>query len=61
MAKEEKKADLNVENKFSKEQLIGAKRYIESVDVLNVVLEDNKLYSFSDVDRLVSNFLKIKC
>lgn len=61
MAKEEKKADLNVENKFSKEQLIGAKRYIESVDVLNVVLEDDKLYSFSDVDRLVSNFLKIKC
>lgn len=61
MAKEEKKADLNVENKFSKEQLIGAKRYIESVDVLNVVLEYDKLYSFSDVDRLVSNFLKIKC
>lgn len=61
MAEEEKKADLNVENKFSKEQLIGAKRYIESVDVLNVVLEDNKLYSFSDVDMLVSNFLKIKC
>lgn len=61
MAKEEKKADLNVENKFSKEQLIGAKKYIESVDVLNVVLEDDKLYSFSDVDRLVSNFLKIKC
>lgn len=61
MAKAEKKVDLKVENKFSKEQLIGAKRYIESVDILNVVLEDDKLYSFNDVDKLVSDFLKIEC
>lgn len=61
MAKVEKKADLKIENKFSKEQLISAKRYIESVDILNVVLEGDKLYSFNDVDKLVSDFLKIEC
>lgn len=61
MAKAEKKADLKIENKFSKEQLISAKRYIESVDILNVVLENDKLYSFNDVDKLVSDFLKIEC
>lgn len=61
MAKAEKKDDLKIENKFSKEQLISAKRYIESVDILNVVLKDDKLYSFNDVDKLVSDFLKIEC
>lgn len=47
-------------NKFSKEQLLSAKRYINSKDILNVILENGKTYSFDEVDGLLTKALERK-
>ncbi|WP_024832386.1 hypothetical protein [Ruminiclostridium josui] len=45
---------------FSKEQIISCKRYAGRKDLLNVLLESNKMYSFDEVDNSINNFLKGK-
>lgn len=52
-----KKTDLN---KFSKEQLLSAKKYINNKDILNVILENGKTYSFDEVDGLLTKALERK-
>lgn len=61
MAKKKETEKNNVNPKFTKEQLIYSKRYINMVDVLAVVLDNDKEYTFDEVDKLVSDFMKIKC
>lgn len=48
------------EPKFTKEQLIKSKMYRHQIDVLKVVLEENKTYSISETDKLINDFLKRK-
>lgn len=61
MAKKKETEKNNVNPKFTKEQLIYSKRYINMVDVLAVVLDNDKEYTFGEVDKLVSDFMQIKC
>lgn len=61
MAKKKEAEKNNVNPKFTKEQLIYSKRYINMVDVLAVVLDNDKEYTFDEVDKLVSDFMQIKC
>lgn len=66
MANKNKPADVGAEpvaeqvSKFSKEQMISAKRYSNRKDLLHVVLKDDQLYSFEEVDKLVDDFMKGK-
>ncbi|UWD46858.1 hypothetical protein NYR90_09870 [Clostridioides difficile] len=44
--------------KFTKEQIVNAKKYIDKKDLLNAILKEDELYSFSVVDNIISNFMK---
>lgn len=46
--------------KFSKEQILSAKKYIDKKDVLSVILKESQLYTFDAVDELVEKFMKEK-
>lgn len=46
--------------KFSKEQILSAKKYIDIKDVLNAILKEGQLYTFDEVDELVEKFMKEK-
>lgn len=52
-----KKTDSNIE-KFTKEQFLQSKRYIQDRDILNVLLDDDKKYSFTEVDEILNKFLE---
>lgn len=43
---------------FTKEQLVNSKKYRNSIDVLNAILDDNRRYSFTEVDELIEKFYK---
>lgn len=44
------------EDTFTKEQLVNSKKYRDSIDALNVVLDDEKQYTFSEIDKLLKSF-----
>lgn len=44
--------------KFTKEQLITAKKFKDRKDALGAVLEDNKTYTVSEAEKLLDNFMK---
>lgn len=46
------------EYKFTKDQLVKSKRYIEYRDILEAILEKDEVHSFSEVDEKIDNFLK---
>ena len=46
------------ETTFTKRQIINSKRYRHRVDLLNVLLQDDKRYSHSDIKKEISKFLK---
>lgn len=48
------------EPKFTKEQLIKSKMYRHQIDILKIVLEENKTYSIPETDKLINDFLKRK-
>jgi hypothetical protein len=47
-------------NKFTKEQLVQSKRYIDRTDLLNVLLQTDRSYSLEEVDGLIDDFMKGK-
>ena len=49
-----------VEKAYAKEQLRTSRRYREMADVLMVALNDKKRYTFSQVDEVVQEYLKIE-
>jgi hypothetical protein len=51
-----KTVEIVEEFRFTKEQLISSKRYVDKTDVLNVVLNDDKEYSLKEVDGLIKTF-----
>lgn len=42
--------------KFSKQQLISSKKYAFQRDVLNALLKDGQVYTFSEVDQQLNIF-----
>ncbi|HBG0458411.1 TPA: hypothetical protein KPE24_000200 [Clostridioides difficile] len=44
--------------KFTKEQIVNSKKYVNRKDLLNAILKENELYSFSEVDDRINNFMK---
>lgn len=46
--------------KFTKEQIISAKKYKNNLDLVNALLQDDKEYSFEEVDALIEKYLKGK-
>lgn len=56
-AKKENTENKSDETKFVKSQIIGSDKYKNRADLLNVLLEDGKEYTLSDVDKKLENFL----
>ncbi|EGT3942933.1 TPA: hypothetical protein KOS76_001305 [Clostridioides difficile] len=44
--------------KFTKEQIVNSKKYVNRKDLLNAILKENELYSFSEVEEIINNFIK---
>lgn len=49
-----------VEDKFSKEQIVKAKKFQDNVDLLNAILKNDKEYTLKEVDEIIENFKKGK-
>jgi len=62
LAKENTNKVETVEEKvaFSKTKILKSKRYRFRVDLLNVLLDDSKEYTFDEVDALIEKFMKGK-
>lgn len=45
---------------FTKEQLVASKRYATRRDLVSVLLEDGKQYTFDEVDKKIEDFKKGK-
>ena len=56
-AKKESTENKSDETKFIKSQIIGSDKYKNRADILNVLLEDDKEYTSSDVDKKLEDFL----
>ena len=56
-AKKESTENKSGETKFVKSQIIGSDKYKNRADILNVLLEDDKEYTSSDVDKKLEDFL----
>nr|DAQ19958.1 MAG TPA: hypothetical protein [Caudoviricetes sp.]DAT34849.1 MAG TPA: hypothetical protein [Caudoviricetes sp.] len=56
-AKKENTENKSDETKFVKSQIIGSDKYKNRADILNVLLEDDKEYTSSDVDKKLEDFL----
>lgn len=46
------------ELKFDKKQIVTSEKYKLRVDVLNAILEEDKLYSIKEIDKMIENFMK---
>ncbi|EQH19654.1 TPA: hypothetical protein KOP60_002202 [Clostridioides difficile] len=44
--------------KFTKEQIVNSKKYVNRKDLLNAILKENDLYSFSEVEEIINSFMK---
>ena len=58
MAKEKVVEVKTTESKYSKEQLLKSKKYANRKDLLGVLLDDEKEYSFTEVDAEIEKFMK---
>jgi hypothetical protein len=56
-AKKENTENKSDETKFVKSQIIGSDKYKNRADLLNVLLEDDKEYTLSDIDKKLESFL----
>ncbi|MCC0671547.1 hypothetical protein IC216_06080 [Clostridioides sp. ES-S-0145-01] len=44
--------------KFTKEQIVNSKKYVNRKDLLNAILKENELYSFLEVEDRINSFMK---
>lgn len=51
---------VNIEPKFSKEQILSSVSYAEKKDLVNALLENGKEYTKSEVDEIITKFMKGK-
>lgn len=45
---------------FTKEKILKCKRYEDRIDLLGVLLNETKAYTFDEVDALIEKFMKGK-
>ena len=55
-----KKEEIIVEDTFTKEQIVSAKKYKNNVDLLNAILKNEKTYTLKEVDEIIEKFKKGK-
>lgn len=48
----------NINEGFTKEQILLSNKYSNRRDIIEVLLEDGKEYSLENVDALISEFMK---
>jgi hypothetical protein len=53
---ESKTVSIIKEQTFVKSQILKSKKYAESADLLNAVLDDGKAYTFDEIDKAIENF-----
>ncbi|MFL8713017.1 hypothetical protein Q3304_19770 [Clostridioides sp. GD02377] len=44
--------------KFTKEQIVNSRKYVNRKDLLNATLKENELYSFSEAEEIIDKFMK---
>ncbi|HFL2424896.1 TPA: hypothetical protein ACG3JQ_001509 [Clostridioides difficile] len=44
--------------KFTKEQRVNSKKYVNKKDLLNAILKEDELYYFSEVEDMINKFMK---
>lgn len=49
-----------VEDTYSKEQIVKSKRFANYVDLLNATLKNNKKYTINQVEEIIINYMKGK-
>ena len=49
---------VETEISYYKEQLVSSKRLAKYKDLCSVLLQDNRLYTFSEVEAKIENYLK---
>ena len=59
MAKAKKEVDVK-DDAFTKEQILNSKKFKKSKDALNVILNEDKQYTISQVEMLLTDFMKGK-
>ncbi|WP_277680021.1 hypothetical protein [Gracilibacillus dipsosauri] len=57
MAKKNKEEKAK-EVKYTKQQLLKSKRYVNRQDALTALLNDDKTYSHQDVEKILNDFYK---
>jgi len=50
----------NIENVYTKEQILKSKKYKNRADLLNTILQNNKEYTTEQVDGEIEKFMKRK-
>lgn len=55
----EKRAESD-EQKFTRGQVLSSARYRNRKDVVSALLEDGRMYTIAEVDRMVDEFMKGK-
>ena len=58
--KTEKVSTKKETKKYSKESITGSEKYKNRKDILQVLLEDGKLYDLDTVDKILDKFMKGK-
>lgn len=53
-------AQTKTEVKFTKRALVSCKKLREQRDIVSALLEDDKVYTISEVERMIEQFLKGK-
>jgi len=53
-----KKTTKEEKDKFTKEQLINAKKYLKKKYLIKALLDDEKSYSHDEVDKMLQEFYK---
>ena len=47
-----------VSPKYTKGQLLAAKRYEDKQDIISALLENDKIYTLAETNELIENYLK---
>lgn len=56
----ETKPTKKVETKMSKQQILSSNKWKHRKDLLSVILEDDKMYTTTQVDEAINKFMKGK-
>ena len=53
-------AEVKAAPTFTKKQFVKSQRFAKQCDLLNVLLEDDKVYTIEEVEKIITNFFKPK-